>query len=66
MGKWINIAKMIRTVLGITLEGAIEMNRELKRAYESDGRVMELLDIAKKLEGLSRHASTHAAGSRDF
>ena len=38
------------------------MNPELKRAYESDGRVMELLDIAKKLEGLSRHASTHAAG----
>ena len=56
------IAKMIPTVLGITLEGAIEMNPELKRAYESDGRVMELLDIAKKLEGLSRHASTHAAG----
>lgn len=56
------IAKMIPTVLGITLEGAIEMNPELKRAYESDGRVMELLDVAKKLEGLSRHASTHAAG----
>jgi len=56
------IAKMIPTVLGITLDGALEMNKELKRVYETDGRVMELMDIARKLEGLSRHASTHAAG----
>lgn len=56
------IAKMIPSVLGITLDKAIEMNQELKRVYEDDGRVMELLDISRKLEGLSRHSSTHAAG----
>ena len=56
------IAKMIPGVLGITLDKAIEMNPELRRVYEDDGRVMELLDISRKLEGLSRHSSTHAAG----
>lgn len=56
------IAKMIPTMLGITIEKALELNGELRRVYEEDGRVMELIDIAKKLEGLSRHSSTHAAG----
>jgi DNA polymerase-3 subunit alpha len=56
------IAKMIPTVLGITIDKALEMNHELKKAYEDDGRVMELIDISRKLEGLARHASTHAAG----
>lgn len=56
------IAKMIPSVLGITLDKAIDMNKELRRVYEDDGRVMELLDISRKLEGLNRHSSTHAAG----
>ena len=56
------IAKMIPTMLGITIDKALEINPELKKAYESDERVKNLIDIAKKLEGLPRHTSTHAAG----
>lgn len=56
------IAKMIPGMLNITIDKALEINPEFKRAYEEDGRVMELIDVARKLEGLSRHASTHAAG----
>ncbi|WFF73630.1 DNA polymerase III subunit alpha [Proteiniclasticum sp. QWL-01] len=56
------IAKMIPTVLGITIEKALEMNPELKNAYETDPRVTELINIALRLEGLPRHSSTHAAG----
>ncbi|MCY6957569.1 DNA polymerase III subunit alpha [Clostridium brassicae] len=56
------IAKMIPTVLGITIEKALEMNPELKNEYDTDTRVKELIDVAKDLEGLPRHTSTHAAG----
>lgn len=56
------ISKMIPTVLGITIEKAIDMNPELKAAYEGEERVKHLIDISKDLEGLPRHASTHAAG----
>ena len=56
------IAKMIPSVLGITIDKALEMNPELKNAYDSDPRVKELIDIALRLEGLPRHSSTHAAG----
>lgn len=56
------IAKMIPTMLGITIDKALEINPELKKAYENDERVKNLIDIAKKLEGLPRHTSTHAAG----
>lgn len=56
------IAKMIPTVLGITIEKALEMNPELKTAYETDPRVTDLINIALRLEGLPRHSSTHAAG----
>lgn len=56
------IAKMIPGMLGITIEKALEINKELARVYEDDGRVMELIDVSKRLEGLARHASTHAAG----
>ena len=56
------IAKMIPTVLGITIDKALEMNPELKEAYDSDSRVKELIDVARDLEGLPRHTSTHAAG----
>lgn len=56
------IAKMIPTVLGITIDKALDMNPELKVAYDDDERVKELIDVARDLEGLPRHSSTHAAG----
>lgn len=56
------IAKMIPGMLGITIEKALELNPELKDAYNSEERVRELIDVSKKLEGLPRHSSTHAAG----
>ncbi|MGK0466174.1 MAG: DNA polymerase-3 subunit alpha [Clostridium sp.] len=56
------IAKMIPTVIGITIDKALEMNGELNALYEDDERVEALIDIAKALEGLPRHSSTHAAG----
>ncbi|PRR84296.1 DNA polymerase III subunit alpha [Clostridium vincentii] len=56
------ISKMIPTVLGITIDKALELNPELKLAYDSDVRVKALIEICKSLEGLPRHASTHAAG----
>ncbi len=56
------IAKMIPTMLGITIDKALELNPELKSAYDSDIRVKELIDVSRRLEGLPRHSSTHAAG----
>lgn len=56
------IAKMIPAVLNISIEKALEMNPELKDAYDNEVRVQELIDVAKDLEGLPRHTSTHAAG----
>ncbi len=56
------IAKMIPAMLNITIDKALEINPELKHAYENDPKVKELIDIALKLEGLPRHSSTHAAG----
>ena len=56
------IAKMIPTVLNITINKALEMNPELKEAYDNETRTKELIDVARALEGLPRHTSTHAAG----
>lgn len=56
------IAKMIPTVLGISIDKALELNPELKAAYDTDIRVKELIDVSRRLEGLPRHSSTHAAG----
>lgn len=56
------IAKMIPTMIGITIDKAIEINPELKAAYDAETRVQKLIDISKDLEGLPRHSSTHAAG----
>lgn len=56
------IAKMIPTVLGITIEKALDLNPDLKTAYNTDDRVKTLIDVSKTLEGLPRHSSTHAAG----
>jgi len=56
------IAKMIPQMLGITIEKALQVNTELKQLYDDDERCKYLIDIAKRLEGLPRHTSTHAAG----
>jgi len=56
------IAKMIPSMLGITIDKALEINPELKSAYKNDDRVKELIDVARALEGLPRHSGTHAAG----
>ena len=56
------IAKMIPAELGITLEKALQMNSELKTLYETDEQVRTLIDMSKRLEGLPRHTSMHAAG----
>jgi DNA polymerase-3 subunit alpha len=56
------IAKMIPDVLGIKLEEAIAQSPELRSAMDSDGQIKRLLDTAKNLEGITRHASKHAAG----
>lgn len=56
------IAKMVPFDLKMTLDRALEMSDDLKRAYESDRQVKALLDTARALEGMPRHASTHAAG----
>ncbi len=56
------ISKMIPTELGITIQKALQMNPDLKRAYETEEETQYLLDMSKRLEGLPRHSSTHAAG----
>ncbi|OLD18422.1 MAG: DNA polymerase III subunit alpha, partial [Acidobacteria bacterium 13_1_40CM_3_56_11] len=56
------IAKLVPAELHITLEKAMDQSADLKALIQSDGRVKELIEIAKRLEGLARHASTHAAG----
>ena len=56
------VAKMIPTMLNITIDKALELNPELKDIYENDYRIKDLINVAMKLEGLPRHTSTHAAG----
>ncbi|HIS98733.1 MAG TPA: DNA polymerase III subunit alpha [Candidatus Faecaligallichristensenella faecipullorum] len=56
------IAKMVPFELGMTLEKAMKLNPELQRAYESGEQVKRLIDTGRALEGMPRHASTHAAG----
>ena len=56
------IAKLVPFELGMTLERALSVNPELRRAYEGDESVKRLIDVARTLEGIPRHASTHAAG----
>ena len=61
-GKVDAIAKMIPMEIGITIESALSMNSELRELSESDESVRNLLEMSKRLEGLPRHASMHAAG----
>ena len=56
------IAKMIPADINITLKDALESETELKNLYKNDPRITKLIDTALSLEGLNRHASTHAAG----
>jgi len=56
------IAKMIPMQLGMSIEKALEINSELRNAYETEPRTHELISTAIILEGMPRHASTHAAG----
>ena len=57
-----SIAKMVPNELNITLERALEMNPELRKLYKEDEKVTYLIDMCKRLEGLPRHTSMHAAG----
>lgn len=57
-----NVAKKIPRVLGITIEDALNESDELKALYNSDGKIKQLIDTAKSVEGMPRNASTHAAG----
>ena len=56
------IAKLIPNALHITLDEAMKLSRELRERYESEEQVKKLIDTARALEGMPRHASTHAAG----
>src|SRR3989338_569729 len=64
-GKCDQIAKMIpigKQGFHMTLDKALDLNPDLKAAYERDPETKQILDIARKLEGCARHASVHAAG----
>ena len=56
------IARLVPNKLGVTLSKALELNPELRESYEADDGVKKLVDTARGLEGVTRHASTHAAG----
>ncbi len=55
------VIAMVPEELGITLNKALEKSEELRQTYENDGEVRELLDLARKIEGLARNVGTHAA-----
>jgi DNA polymerase-3 subunit alpha len=56
------VAKLVPETLGITLDRALTQSPELRARVEADEQVARLIETAKRLEGLTRHASTHAAG----
>ena len=56
------IAKAIPMELGITIDKALKTNPELRKMYQEDDQVRNLIDMSKRLEGLPRHTSMHAAG----
>ncbi len=56
------VAKMVPYQIGMSIDKAIEINPELKSRYENDNIIKEMIDTAKILEGMPRHASMHAAG----
>ena len=56
------IAKLVPNELNITIDKALNMSTELRKLYQEDPRVKKLIDMSKRLEGLPRHTSMHAAG----
>ena len=56
------IAKLVPNIVKITIDAALNEEPQLKEIYKTNPQIKELIDIAKRLEGLNRHASTHAAG----
>ncbi|MGF7060244.1 DNA polymerase III subunit alpha [Brassicibacter mesophilus] len=56
------IAKQIPMEIGMTINKALDMNKKLKEIYDEEDNVKELIDVARAVEGLPRHTSTHAAG----
>ena len=56
------IAKLIPTEIGMNLEKALSVSKELKQKYDTDTEIKNLIDLSMKLEGLPRHSSIHAAG----
>ncbi len=56
------VAKLVPNELHITLEKALKSSSQLRSIYENEPKIAELIDTAKALEGMPRHASTHAAG----
>ena len=61
-GKVDQVAKLVPNSLGMTLDMALKQSKELREKVESDPQVQELFQMARKVEGMPRHASTHAAG----
>ena len=57
-----SIAKLVPQELNITIDKALDMSTELRTMYENDAQVHELIDMSRRLEGLPRHTSMHAAG----
>lgn len=56
------VAKLIPTELGVTIDRAMSSSPDLRTLYETDAATKELIEMSKKIEGMPRHASTHAAG----
>ncbi|MFB3141136.1 MAG: DNA polymerase III subunit alpha, partial [Candidatus Acidiferrales bacterium] len=56
------LAKMVPPQLNITIDEALRQSAPLRQRYESEPKIKQVLDVARRLEGLSRHSSTHAAG----
>ena len=56
------VAKQVPSTLHITLDDALKLSKQLKDSYEGDERIRTLIDTARAIEGMPRHASTHAAG----
>ena len=56
------VSKMIPSELNITIDKALNISVDLKNIYENDNQIKELIDMARKIEGMPRHTSTHAAG----
>lgn len=56
------VSKMVPHTINMTIDKALEENKELRQMYEIDEEIREVIDLSKKIEGLARHASTHAAG----